>query len=204
MLLLKVRRLRFQRLLKVPMTEAISATSAPAEAEMRVADTVGRLMHFWGFKRPMGRLWTILYLSPAPMTAQGLGDKLQMSAGAVSMGLAELEKWGAVSRTWKPGDRRDYFAAEDSIWRLVQRVIRERELGIVQEFGASLSEATGALSTLQADAHEDLASELSYKRERLEHLSSLSRAGETLLGALVQGDAIDPSLLLRKQDKVQS
>ena len=25
---------------------------------------MGRLMEFWGFRRHMGRLWTILYLSP--------------------------------------------------------------------------------------------------------------------------------------------
>lgn len=31
-------------------------------AQLRVADAIGVLMEFWGFKRPMGRLWTLLYL----------------------------------------------------------------------------------------------------------------------------------------------
>jgi len=177
-----------------------STESAATLAELRVAENIGRLMHFWGFKRPMGRLWTILYLNPEPLPATELAERLSMSAGAVSMALAELEKWGAVTRSWKPGDRRDYFRAEDSIWKLVQRVIRERELGMVQEFGASLSQAASALSAVESTAAADLVEDLSYKRERLEQLGSLSRAGETLLGALAQGDAIDPTLLLRKPD----
>lgn len=166
-------------------------------AEIAVADTVGRLMHFWGFKRPMGRIWTILYLSPTPVSAADLSTSLKMSAGAVSMALSELEKWGAVTRTWIPGARRDYFVAESSVWKLVQRVVKERELGLVKEFGASLESAEKALSGLESEVQEDLASDLSYKRERLRKLGALSRAGETILTALVAGDAVDPTLLIR-------
>jgi DNA-binding transcriptional regulator GbsR (MarR family) len=31
-----------------------------SQPELEVADSVGRLMEFWGFKRPMGRIWTLL------------------------------------------------------------------------------------------------------------------------------------------------
>src|SRR5690606_23047344 len=120
---------RFQRVLKPSTVDPPEAPVPDATqvlpAEISVAETVGRLMHFWGFKRPMGRIWTILYLSPEPVSAAQLGSTLKMSAGAVSMALAELEKWGAITRTWIPGARRDYFVAEDDIWKLVRRVVRE-------------------------------------------------------------------------------
>ncbi len=154
-------------------------------------------MHFWGFKRPMGRIWTVLYLNPDPVSAAELSQTLKMSAGAVSMALGELEKWGAVTRTWVPGERRDYFVAEASIWKLVQRVVKERELGLVKDFGVSLDQADSVLSELAVEAGQDLANKLSYKRDRLRHLSLLSQAGETLLTALVEGDVIDPAKLLR-------
>lgn len=170
--------------------------SDPLEAELDVADTVGRLMHFWGFKRPMGRLWTILYLSPQPLCAQDLGQMLKMSAGAVSMALAELEKWGCINRSWVPGERRDYFSAEPSVWKMVQRVLRERELSLVREFGVALDEASSAVSP----AGGDLSPELSYKRARLEHLRELAQTGETLLGALVAGGPVDPTLLLKRSE----
>ena len=38
-------------------------TSALRRAEGRAADAVGALLVLWGFKRQMGRVWTVLYLS---------------------------------------------------------------------------------------------------------------------------------------------
>jgi HTH-type transcriptional regulator, glycine betaine synthesis regulator len=175
--------------LKDPSTSPID----PLSAELAVADTVGRLMHFWGFKRPMGRIWTLLYLSRHPLTAAELGETLQMSSGAVSMALGELEKWGAVARSWVPGERRDYFAAEPSVWKMVARVIRERELGIVRDFQGTLS---GAIRALDEHASESSnKADDAHKLERLRQLESLARAGETLLSALVSGSSVDPQLL---------
>src|SRR5262249_20190757 len=68
------------------------ATLWPSEA--LVSDIVGRLIEFWGFKRNMGRVWAVLYLSPEPLTAQDLRELLRLSSGAVSMILSELSRWG--------------------------------------------------------------------------------------------------------------
>ena len=56
-----------------------------------------------------------------------------MSAGAVSTTLGELAKWGTIHKAWRPGERRDYFEAETSIWKMVTRVFRERELTLVRD-----------------------------------------------------------------------
>src|SRR5256885_9834464 len=93
-----------------------------------VAGAVGGLMEFWGFKRTMGRIWTTLYLSDDPLSAAELCERLEISSGAASMTLNELEGWGVVSRSRKPGDRREYFEAETDVWKMVSRVLREREL----------------------------------------------------------------------------
>src|SRR3954463_16350664 len=128
------------------MTESPETSdSGVFPAELEVADTIGRLMEFWGFKRPMGRMWTLLYLSPSPLGAAELGEQLKMSAGAVSMTLNELLKWGAVKKSWRPGERRDFYEAETSIGKLVQRVLRERELELVRQFSEALSNAELAL-----------------------------------------------------------
>jgi DNA-binding transcriptional regulator GbsR (MarR family) len=160
------------------------------DADLEVADTIGRLMHFWGFKRPMGRIWTVLYLSPEALPAVELAQRLKMSAGAVSMALGELEKWGAVSRSWVPGERRDYFSAEPSIWKMVQRVLRDRELVLVREFQGSLERASQAVG-----------SESSYKRARLGELAALCATGASLLEALVSGGTVDPTLLVHPEKR---
>ncbi len=33
------------------------------QSETLVTDAIGQLMEFWGFKRNMGRVWAMLYLS---------------------------------------------------------------------------------------------------------------------------------------------
>ncbi len=163
---------------------------------------VGRLMQFWGFKRPMGRIWTILYLSPDPLSAARLSQTLHMSAGGVSMALAELEKWECIHRTWIPGDRRDYFRAETDIWKMVRGVLRQRELRLVVEFGDTLRMARNAVFQAEDEAcksevgREDEARSFSYKRERLSELLKLSEVGATLLSGLVAGQAIDPKKLV--------
>ncbi len=161
------------------------------QAELEVADTIGRLMEFWGFKRPMGRMWTLLYLSPSPLGAAELGEQLKMSAGAVSMTLNELLKWGAVKKTWRPGERRDFYEAETGIGKLVQRVLRERELELVRQFGDALGNAEAALPK-SGDG-----SALDFKRTRMHELQRLSKLGETLLTALVAGKMVDPTPILK-------
>jgi HTH-type transcriptional regulator, glycine betaine synthesis regulator len=174
-----------------------SESSSSTEPELEVADTVGQLMEFWGFKRPMGRIWALLYLTPEPLGAAEIGEQLRMSAGAVSMALSELVKWGAVKKTWRPGERRDYFEAETGIGRLVQRVLRDRELLLVQKFAETLGTAEQRLAPA-ADAGD---ASVAFKRERLRELQSLATLGETLLRALVSGKAIDPTPLLKVAER---
>ena len=170
--------------------------SDPAsDAELEVADMVGRLMQFWGFKRPMGRLWTLLYLAPEPCTAAEIGMQLKMSAGAVSMALGELTKWGAVKKSWRPGERRDYYEAETSIWKLVRRVLGDRELSLVREFSDALSAADRALDS--ASLSEEVRD---FKKERVERLLELSKLGENLLSALVAGQTVDPTPIQRASE----
>jgi len=162
-----------------------------SRAELEVADTIGRLMHFWGFKRRMGRMWALLYLSPDPLGAAELSGRLKMSAGSVSMTLAELLKWGAVKRTWRPGERRDYYESETRIWKLLRRVLRERELTLARDVRESLEAAESALSVASESGLS--AKKLEFKRNRIATLRKLAKVGERLLASLDAGKSLDPS-----------
>ena len=96
-------------------------------SELIVSDVIGRLIEFWGFKRNMGRVWSVLYLSPQPLSAEDLRELLQLSSGAVSMTLSELSRWGVVRKVWIQGERKDFFAAEVQLWKMISRVFNERE-----------------------------------------------------------------------------
>lgn len=110
----------------------MSRSDESEAAVAQIADAVGGLMEAWGFKRNMGRLWTILYLEDRPLSAPEICERLALSTGAVSMLLTELGQWGAARKTWVVGERREHYEAETSIWKMVSRVFRERELRWIQ------------------------------------------------------------------------
>ena len=63
--------------------DAVSARSEERALLHEVADAVGALMEFWGFKRIMGRVWTLLYLRDEPLSMADLCEQLEISTGAV-------------------------------------------------------------------------------------------------------------------------
>ncbi|MGD8823378.1 MAG: hypothetical protein PVI24_00280 [Myxococcales bacterium] len=164
-------------------------------AELQAADAIGRLMEFWGFRRHMGRLWTVLYLSPDPLTTADLADTLRLSSSAVSLSLGDLVRWGAVRKTWRPGERKDFYQAETSIWKLLRRVYERRELNLIREANDALGEAQEFLDNVRGRLSTSERRRIEFMRKRLSRLTALSRAGERLVRLLVAGRAINPSEL---------
>ncbi|MFW6086048.1 MAG: GbsR/MarR family transcriptional regulator, partial [Myxococcota bacterium] len=139
-------------------------------SEILVSDAIGRLMEFWGFKRNMGRIWTVLFLSEGPLSAKDLQDRLQLSAGSVSMTLNELARWGVIQKVWIQGERRDYFAPEGNLWKMVSRVLNERERAEILQAIDRMEEAVDFLSgkARSADPAERARAEL--QRDRIRQL----------------------------------
>lgn len=168
---------------------------SPNEAILRVADAIGELMEFWGFKRNMGRMWTLLYLEREPLSAAQLSERLSLSSGAVSMLLAELSNWGAVKKAWVPGERRDYYEPETSIWKMVSRVFRERELRKITSAIEVFAQATTALSAYLDATGDGDRPRVELALDRIRGLMSLAKIGERLLTAILAGEPIDASPL---------
>ena len=159
-----------------------------------VADAVGALMEFWGFKRVMGRVWTLLYLRGEPLSSSELCDQLAISSGAASMTLSELEHWAVVRRSRKPGDRREYFEAETDIWKMISRVLRERELLQIERALATFDRAREQLPRSGAPGEQH---RLSLMADRVGRLADLATMGRALLLAIVQQGKVDLSPLMR-------
>ena len=159
-----------------------------------VADAVGSLMEFWGFKRVMGRIWALLYLRGEPLVAAELCDQLAISTGAASMALAELEHWAVVRRSRKPGDRREFFEAETDIWKMISRVLRERELLHIERALEIFDRAREQLQRAGAPGEQ---TRLAQMAERIGRLGELARLGRTLVSVIVQQGRADLSPLIR-------
>ena len=166
--------------------------------EVAVGDVIGRLIEFWGFKRNMGRVWTVLYLSPEPLSAEDLRDALQLSSGAVSMTLSELARWGVVRKVWIQGERKDFYTSEVQLWRMISRVFNEREKSEVIAAIDAFEEALRQLDRIRKTATDPptrMRAELQY--ERIGQLLELAKIGKRLLDALVSTAKVDAEPLVR-------
>jgi DNA-binding transcriptional regulator GbsR (MarR family) len=163
---------------------AVDDERAVDPAVLRVADAVGALLEGWGFKRNMGRMWTVLYLEDRPLSAAELGERLRLSTGAVSMLLTEMQEWGAIKKAWVVGGRKEHYEAETNIWKMVSRVFREREL---QWIKTALDSFEGANAELE-DGPDGRSQVI---RARVTGLVQLAQVGAHLLESMLQGEAVD-------------
>ncbi len=175
--------------------DARAPSHALSRAELRVADAVGALMELWGFRRQLGRIWTVLFLSDRPLNAPDLCERLGISTGLLSMSLQELRRWGVVRGVAVPGDRKEHYQAETDVWRMVRRVLAERERravkGALAAFEAALSEARGALR----DVDPRVKRAARHQVERLSQLVALTRSALAMLEVLLRTARLDLSPL---------
>jgi HTH-type transcriptional regulator, glycine betaine synthesis regulator len=177
-----------------PVSE--SAPSPLTSAEALATEAVGRLIEFWGFRRNMGRVWAVLYLSPDPLAADQLRDALSLSSGAISMTLTDLQRWGVVRKVWIQGERRDYFAAEVQLWKMISRVLREREKSEISKAVEAFEEALRDLRAQSAESPQ-VAARLALQTERISQLLNLARLGHRLVDGLATTAKVDAEPLVR-------
>ena len=165
------------------------------QSEVLVSDSIGRLIEFWGFKRNMGRLWAILYLSDRPLSGPEIQSRLQLSSGAVSMTLNELTRWGVVKKVWLQGERRDHYAAEGNFWKMISRVFNERERVEVLDAIDTMEDAIRFLKDKANEPEERARAQ--FQQERIRELLDLARLGKQLLDALIRDAKVDGSPLMK-------
>jgi DNA-binding transcriptional regulator GbsR (MarR family) len=166
-------------------------------SEAAVSDVVGRLIEFWGFKRSMGRIWSVLYLSPDALSAEDLRECLGLSSGAVSMTLNELLRWGVVRKVWVQGERKDFFTAEIQLWKMISRVFNEREKAEIVSAIEAFEEALASLQPLRASPDPATRARAELQHERIRQLLELARLGKKLLDTLLVTAKLDAEPLVR-------
>ena len=80
----------------------------------------------WGVNRTVGQIYALLYVSPAALNADDIGEALAFSRSNVSMGLKELQSWNLVRLQHLPHDRREYFQAPEDVWAIFRTLAEER------------------------------------------------------------------------------
>lgn len=155
------------------------------EAELLAAEAIGDVIEHWGFRKALGRMWTVLYLHDGPMCAGELGERLQMSAGAVSTALTELQRWGVARRVWKPGERREFYEAETDFWRMISKVVHERERFLLRSVRERLERARSILKGAPQGQRSRA------RIEKVQRLLSFAEMGELVIESFLASRRAD-------------
>ena len=108
------------------------ATTAAAEGELQAArerfvSLWGKMGSSWGIPRTMAEVHALLFIVGRPMNTDEVMAGLGISRGNASMTMRSLVEWGIVGRTRRRGDRKEYFEAEQDVWKLFRTILRERK-----------------------------------------------------------------------------
>lgn len=97
------------------------------EAKQQFISSWGAFGTHWGINRTMAQIHALLLVSPDPMTQDDIMEELDISRGNTNMNIRELINWGLVERVLLPGERKEYFAAEKDMWKVVKQIVKERK-----------------------------------------------------------------------------
>ncbi|MBL4705975.1 MAG: transcriptional regulator [Flavobacteriales bacterium] len=144
------------------------------EAQERFIQAWGTLGQQWGINRTMAQVQALLLVSPEPLSAEDIMEKLSISRGNANMNVRALIDWGVVFKEHRPGERKEYFRAEKDIWEVAKQVMlqrRKRELEPVIKLLSEIREVEG-------DKNEAEIKEFELMMDRIDRFSN--RADKSL------------------------
>ena len=121
-----------------------------AEGKQKFIEAWGRIGSEWGINRTMAQVHALLLISPEALTTEEVMEELNISRGNANMTLRDLINWGLIEKQHKPGERKEYFAADKDIWNVARQVAKERKKRELEPMLKVLKE----LSTVEGDKND--------------------------------------------------
>ncbi len=145
---------------------------------LAVCDAVGDFIHYWGFKRIQGRVWTLLALHRKPLVQVEVARRLNVSRSLVSETMAELARLGLVRPC---GDHRGApWEAVFDVWPTVSDVLRSREWILLEEARSALDAAV-----LEVELSEQVQQAHDYDLNRMRMLLRMTERFQAMLRILI-------------------
>ena len=102
-----------------------------------LAAQIGEFIHYWGFKRIHGRIWSHLYLAQKPLDAADLVRQMKISKALVSISLRELLDYEVIEEVGKSNRGTHLYRTNPDIMKVILSVLRQREKRILARIQAA-------------------------------------------------------------------
>ena len=144
----------------------------------RFVEHAGNLTQSFGIGRVLGQIYAYLFFSRVPRTLADLQDALGISKGSASMGVRQLEQWGAVHKVWVKGDRKDYYQGNDWFGRILKNAC-------VDTVGQKMAAYTALLEDMRSDLPGALSAngDGEFIKSRIEQLRRFQTKAQKIWGS---------------------
>ena len=133
--------------------------------EVALVDFFVRGAELLGAPRSVAAIYGIVFASPEPLCFADIEARLDISKGSISQGLRVLREIGAIKVVDGNGSRRDYFAPDLELRKLVVRFLDER-------LQRQLADGSERLKHLGRTVPDSGAAHAATLRERLRQLKN--------------------------------
>jgi DNA-binding transcriptional regulator GbsR (MarR family) len=153
-------------------------SSSTASLARRFIEDIGNMTQSLGVGRMVGQIYALLYFSREARTLADMQNELGISKGGASMGVRQLEQWGAVKKIWVKGDRRDFYQANDWFGQIIKNAV-------IDTVGKKLAACTNLLDSADAElsALDATHTDIDFIRHRVEHMRKFQSRTQSLLSS---------------------
>lgn len=160
-----------------------------AEAHEAFIQAWGDMATTWGVPRSMAEVHALLFIDGGSFNTDQLMARLGISRGNASMTTRTLVEWGIVVRTHNKDDRRDYFRAEQDVWRLFATVIRTRKRREVDPLVALVDRCRASAARVPVDAPEETRSQAADFERKMDDILRFTQLFDMLATRYLAGEA---------------
>jgi DNA-binding transcriptional regulator GbsR (MarR family) len=147
---------------KIAMKSPSFAQQAPTAPVDIFIEGWGRMGMNWGVGKVMGEIQALLFLDSRPLSLEDMSERLKTSRSNISLNVRALQDLGVVKKVVRPGDRKDYYTAEENIGLVARRMAaqkKKRELDPALEIvrrALRAAESTESSNGIDIDRLRDL------------------------------------------------
>lgn len=155
----------------------MSKPGAQLPEMQELSEQIGEFIHYWGFKRVHGRIWTHLFLSDKPLDSADLVRQMKISKALVSISVRELLEFEVITEAGKSDRNTQLYSVNPDILQVILNVLRGREKRL-------LNRVTAAHEALDKVSAQDKV-ENQISQERLVQLKKLVLDASEALDGLI-------------------
>ena len=94
--------------------------------EQESVDYFVSFVQLLGMPKSVGQIYGLMFVATEPLALDDIRERLDLSKGSVSQGLATLKGFGAIIPVSVEGDRREHHSADFEVARIIRHFFEER------------------------------------------------------------------------------